>query len=97
MLNTFEETFEVMEMRTFKYEPFFIVGAEGGGAYSWYFTVISTHTLANDIHVCHQSSPRNHSCLLTDCENAMFSNVENPRHCQRWRRISSYPKGGPHP
>ena len=39
MLNTFEETFEVTEMRTFKHEPFFIVGGRGGGAYSWYFTV----------------------------------------------------------
>eukprot|EP00731_Ephydatia_muelleri_P003368 Em0001g3368a len=45
----------------------------------------------------HQSSPRNHSCLLTDCENATFSNAENPRHCQWWRSISSYSKGGPHP
>ena len=34
------------------------------------------HTLANDIHACYQSSPRNHSCLLMDCENAMFSNAE---------------------
>ena len=25
---------------------------------------------------CYQSSPRNHSCLLMDCENAMFSNAE---------------------
>ena len=41
MLNTFEETFEVTEMRTFKHEPFFIVGGGGGGAYSWYFTVYS--------------------------------------------------------
>ena len=24
MLNTFEETFEVTEMRTFKHEPFFV-------------------------------------------------------------------------
>ena len=39
MLNTFE-TFEVKEMRTFKHEPFFIVGVEGGGAYLWYFTVL---------------------------------------------------------
>ena len=31
MLNTFEETFEVTEMRTFKHEPFFIVGGGGGG------------------------------------------------------------------
>ena len=30
MLNTFE-TFEVKEMRTFKHEPFFIVGGGGGG------------------------------------------------------------------
>ena len=52
------------------------------------------HTLANDIHACYQSSPRNHSCLLMDCENAMFSNAENPRHCQWWRSISSYSKGG---
>ena len=33
MLNTFEETFEVTEMRTFKHEPFFIVGAEGGSVF----------------------------------------------------------------
>ena len=40
MLNTFEETFEVTDMRTFKHEPFLIVGGRGGGgAYSWYFTV----------------------------------------------------------
>ena len=40
MLNTFE-TFEVKEMHTFKHEPFFIVGVEGGGgAYLWYFTVL---------------------------------------------------------
>ena len=31
MLNTFEETFQVTEMRTFKHEPFFIVGGGGGG------------------------------------------------------------------
>ena len=33
ILNTFEETFEVTELRTFKHEPFFIVGGggEGGG------------------------------------------------------------------
>ena len=31
MLNTFEETFEVTEMRTFKHEPFFTVGGGGGG------------------------------------------------------------------
>ena len=31
MLNTFEETFEVTEMRTLKHEPFFLLGAEGGG------------------------------------------------------------------
>ena len=31
MLNTFEETLEVMEMRTFKHKPFFIVGGMGGG------------------------------------------------------------------
>ena len=30
MLNTFEE-FVVTEMRTFKHEPFFLLGAEGGG------------------------------------------------------------------
>ena len=49
MLNTFEETFEVTEMRTFKHEPFFIVGGGGGGAYSWYFTVYhhNFHTLQN--------------------------------------------------
>ena len=40
MLNTFEETFEVTEMRTFKHEPFFFIVGGGGGAYSWYFTVI---------------------------------------------------------
>ena len=39
MLNTFEETFEDTEMRTFKHEAFFIVGGGGGGAYSWYFRV----------------------------------------------------------
>ena len=40
MLNTFE-TFEDKEMRTFKHEPFFIVGGVvGGGAYLWYFTVL---------------------------------------------------------
>ena len=39
MLNTFE-TFEVKEMRTFKHEPFFIVGGEGWRAYLWYFTVL---------------------------------------------------------
>ena len=33
MLNTFEETFEVTEMRTFKHEPFFIVGAEEGSLF----------------------------------------------------------------
>ena len=43
MLNTFEETFEVTEMCTFKHEPFFIVGGGGGGAYSWYFTVLDTN------------------------------------------------------
>ena len=32
MLNTFEETFEVTEMRTLKHEPFFLLGAEGGGS-----------------------------------------------------------------
>ena len=31
MLNTYEETFEVTEMRTFKHEPFFIVGGRGVG------------------------------------------------------------------
>ena len=35
MLNTFEDTFEVTKIRTFKHEPFFIVGGGGGGAYSW--------------------------------------------------------------
>ena len=49
MLNTFEETFEVTEMRTFKHEPFFIVGGGGGGgAYSWYFTVHNNE----DVGVC---------------------------------------------
>ena len=33
MLNTFEETFEVTEMRTFKHEPFVLLGAEGGGLF----------------------------------------------------------------
>ena len=36
MLNQFEETFAVMEMRTFKHKPF-LVG--GGGGYLQYFTV----------------------------------------------------------
>ena len=31
MLNMLKETFEVMEMRTFKHKPFFIVGGMGGG------------------------------------------------------------------
>ena len=31
MLNTFEETFEVTEMRTFKHEPFFLLLGAGGG------------------------------------------------------------------
>ena len=48
MLNTFEETFEVKEMRTFKHEPFFIVGG-GGGAYSWYFTVLRIKALTDQI------------------------------------------------
>ena len=42
ILNMFEETFEDTAMRTFKHEPFCIVGDRGGGgggAYSWYFTV----------------------------------------------------------
>ena len=43
MLNTFEETFEVTEMRTFKHEPFFI----DGGAYSWYFTVHITYYMSS--------------------------------------------------
>ena len=30
MLNTFEKTFKVTEMRTFKHEPFFIVGGGEG-------------------------------------------------------------------
>ena len=30
MLNTFEKTFELTEMRTFKHAPFFIAGGGGG-------------------------------------------------------------------
>ena len=34
MLNTFEEAFEVTEMRTFKHEPFlYCWGAEGGSLF----------------------------------------------------------------
>ena len=44
MLNMFEETFEVTEMRTLKHEPFFLLGAEGG-SYSWYFTVSTVFPL----------------------------------------------------
>ena len=33
MLNTFEETFEVTEMRTIKHEPFLIVGERGGSLF----------------------------------------------------------------
>ena len=39
MLNTFEETFEDTEMRTFKHEPLCNVGG-GGGAYSALGTII---------------------------------------------------------
>ena len=35
----YAEAFAIMKIRTFKHEPFFIVGGGGGGAYSWYFTV----------------------------------------------------------
>ena len=41
----YAEAFAITKMRTFKHEPFFIVGGGGGGgggggeAYSWYFTV----------------------------------------------------------
>ena len=48
MLNTFEETFEVTKMRTFKHQPFFIVPGGGVGAYSWYFTVV----IFNDLTIC---------------------------------------------
>ena len=37
---------EVTEMRTFKNEPFFIVG---GGAYSWYFTVYCHFLSSSDV------------------------------------------------
>ena len=40
MLNTFEETFEVTEMRTFKHEPFLFLGAEGGGGGGSLFVVL---------------------------------------------------------
>ena len=33
------EAFAITKIRTFKHEPFFIVGGGGGGTYSWYFTV----------------------------------------------------------
>ena len=33
MLNMFEETLEVTEMRTFKHEPFFTVGGGGGSLF----------------------------------------------------------------
>ena len=33
MLNMFEKTFEVTEMRTFKHEPLFIVGGGGGSLF----------------------------------------------------------------
>ena len=53
MLNTFEETLEVMEMRTFKHKPFFIVGGMGGGLFvilygtcTKYRTTISRVTVA---------------------------------------------------
>ena len=35
----YAEAFAITKIRTFKHEPFFIVGGGGGGAYSWYFTV----------------------------------------------------------
>ena len=35
----YAEAFAITKIRTFKHEPFFIVGGGGGGgAYSWYFT-----------------------------------------------------------
>ena len=49
MLNTFEETFEVTEMRTFKQEPFFIVGAEGG-AYCTLLVLYPDPNVRNDDH-----------------------------------------------
>ena len=39
MLNKFDETFAVKELRMFKNETFFLLGAEG--AYLWYFTVFT--------------------------------------------------------
>ena len=52
----FEESFEVTEMRTFKHEPFYIIGGGGERAYLLYFTVIYTlHT----VHVF--------PCLQTPC------------------------------
>ena len=41
MLNTFEETFEVTEMRTFKHEPFF--RAEGGGGGSLFVVLYEVY------------------------------------------------------
>ena len=43
------EAFAITMIRMFKHEPFFIVGAEGGGAYSWYFTGTCTGTETNHI------------------------------------------------
>ena len=40
----YAEAFVITKIRTFKHEPFFIVGGGGGGgggAYSWYFTVLA--------------------------------------------------------
>ena len=34
------EALTITKIRSFKHEPFFFGGGEGGGAYSWYFTVI---------------------------------------------------------
>ena len=49
MLNTFEETFEVTEMRTFKHEPFFIVGGGGGSLFTVSKEVIGEYKEINDI------------------------------------------------
>ena len=53
MLNTFEETFEVTEVRTFKHEPFFGLGWRGGAS-SWYFMVVHCVVFANTVH-CYYS------------------------------------------